>query len=421
MILSLLSLSVIRCLMSDALLDELEHKAVLYFWERSNEKNGFTRDRAVNSDQPGDAGVASCAAVGFALAAYPIGVERYWVSRKEALERTRLTLRHLNADWPSSHGFLYHFIDPFTSARQWNCEVSSIDTSICLAGVIVAEQYWHDPQVSREARAFEKRIDWKWMLTDGGKEPAAVHFSMGWSPEHEFIPNRWNHFDENKMLYIQAYGFSSITTAGWDKIERPLVHYKGVDVITGGPLFMHQMSESFYDFKGKRDRLGFSYSVESRNAALANRQYCIENPLKMKSYGPSFWGLSACDTPTGYAANGAPGWIHDDGTITPTSAVASIQWLPTEALEFATTMRSDHPQAWGRYGFPNGYNPTKGWVDKEVIGIDLGMMLLAIENTRTGMPLKLSMSHPAITRGFERAGLHKIKGADSGPLHMSAK
>lgn len=405
----------------ERLFDDLEHRAVNFFWERSNPENGFTRDRSINSDQPGDPGVASCAAVGFALVAYPIGVQRKWLERTQALERTRITLRHLNTDWPSSHGFLYHFVDPKTAAREWNCEVSSIDTSICLAGVMDAEQYWHDPQVTQEAKRFEKRIDWKWMLTDGDTKPNAIHFSMGWSPEHGFIPSRWDHFDENKLLYIQAYGLSDVTTAGWDKIQRPIVQYKGLNLITGGPLFMHEMSESFYDFKGRRDRLGFNYAVESRNAALANRLYCIDNPKKMNAYGPDFWGLSACDTPTGYSANGAPGWIQDDGTITPTSAVAAVQWLPKEAASFAEAMRRDHPDAWGRYGFPNGYNPEKNWTDKEVIGIDLGMMLLAIENTRSGLPISLSMSHPAVILGFDRAGLRRVPDADKGPLQTSPK
>lgn len=403
-----------------ALLDDLQHRAVQFFWDQSNPENGFTKDRATNANKPDEHNVASCAAVGFALVAYPIGVEHRWLARADALKRTRTTLSHLNTTWPGSHGWLYHFVDYKTGARQWNCEVSSIDTSICLAGVLAAEQYWKDPEVSREAKAFEKRIDWKWMLTNDGAMPNAVHFSMGWTPERGFIDARWDHFDENKLLYIQAYGLSDITNAGWDQTKRPLVRYKGLDLFSGGPLFMHHMSESFYDFKGRRDRLGISFSVESRNASLANRQYCIDNPKHMKDYGPQFWGLSASDIPGGYTANGAPGWIQDDGTITPTSAVAAIQWIPQEAVSFATAMRREHPAAWGYYGFPNGYNPTKSWIDTDVIGIDLGMMLLAVENTRSGLPVKLSMSHPAVIRGFERAGLRKVKGADQEPLQLQS-
>ena len=399
----------------EALLDELQKRAVAFFWEQSYPKTGFTKDRAANDvAKPAPNEIASSASVGFALVALPIGVERKWLGREEALERTRLTLRSLLAKWPNEHGWLYHFVDWKTGARQWNCEASTIDTSILLAGVQAAERYWRDAEVSRDARAFAKRIDWNWALTDGGASPEAVHLTMGWKPEEGFLKARWENFDENKMLYLQAYGGSKIRTDGWDRMKREPVTYKGLDMIRGGPLFMHQMTESFYDFRGMRDRLGYSYAVESRNAALGNRQYCIDNPKGFKAYGPDFWGLSACDFPGGYNAFGAPGWIDDGGTITPTSAVASVIWLPKEAASFAENMRANHPEAWGRYGFPNGVDPTQSWVGPDVIGIDLGMMLLAIENHRTGMVWKLTKGHPAIKDGYRRMGFRKD--SDEGPL-----
>ncbi|CAN5371680.1 glucoamylase family protein [soil metagenome] len=404
-------------LAADPLIDDLQHRAVTFFWEQSDPTTGFTKDRAANdAAKPAPNEIASSASVGFALVAYSIGVERKWLDRKDALARTRTTLRHLVSDWPHEHGWLYHFVDWKTGARQWNCEASTIDTSICLAGVIAAERYWKDPEITRDAQAFIRRIDWKWALTDNGAKPDESHFSMGWTPEKGFIVSRWENFDECKMLYVQAYGLSDVRTDGWDKIKRQPVVYKGFDMITGGPLFMHQMSEAFYNFRGMRDRQGYSYEIESRNAALGNRQYCIDNPKGFKGYGPDLWGLSACDFPGGYNAFGAPGWIQDDGTITPTSAVASIQFIPKEAMSFAEAMRRDHPEAWGRYGFPNGYNPNQKWVGPDVIGIDLGMMLLAIENHRTGLPMKLSAANPLIGKGMQRAGLRKASDANEEPL-----
>lgn len=406
-------------LAEDPLLDDLQHRAVRFFWEQSNPKNGFTKDRAANdASKPAPNNVASSASVGFALVAYPIGVQRKWLDRKQALARTRTTLAHLLADWPQAHGWLYHFVDQTTGKRAWNCEASTIDTSILLAGVIAAKRYWKDPQITRDADALAKRIDWKWVLTDGGARPDEKLISMGWTPEKGFIDNRWglHDFDECKMLYVQAYGLSDVRTDGWDAMTRDVVHYDGLDAITGGPLFLHQMSESFYSFRGMRDRQGYSYAVESRNAALINRAYCGDNPKGMKDYSKAFWGISACDFPGGYNAFGAPQG-PDDGTITPTSAVASVQWIPQEALAFAHAMRRDHPEAWGRYGFPNGYNPGHDdWVGPDVIGIDLGMMLLAVENARTGLPMRLSASAPEVKRGMMRAGLRPAKDAESGPL-----
>jgi hypothetical protein len=389
------------------LLDDLEHRAVRFFWEQSNPANGFSKDRASNKDGVDEHTIASCASVGFALASYCIGAERSWLTRQEALERTRVTLSHLNSDWPQHHGWLYHFVDWKTGARQWNCEVSTIDTSICLAGVIDAEQYWKDSEVTDEAEKFIHRIDWNYMITDDGGKPKSLTICMGWSPERQFIPSRWDNWDELKMIYVQAYGLSDVSTDGWAQINRPPVLYKGIYLITGGPLFMHEMSESFYSFKGQRDMLGYNYWVESKNAAMANRQYCIDNPKNFAAYGPNFWGLSACDVPGGYDAEGAPGWISDNGTITPTSAVASIQFIPDKAISFADAMRHDHPEAWGRYGFPNGYCPNQKWVDPDVIGIDLGMMMTAVENVRSGLMTRLSSQSPIVKRGMERMGFVK--------------
>jgi hypothetical protein len=241
---------------------------------------------------------------------------------------------------------------------------------------------------------------------------------MGWKPEDAFIKARWTGYSEEKMLYIQAYGFDkTLDRGGFDRTNRERHDYGGYEVLSGGPLFMHQMSESFYNFGNLRDRRGYNYWVETRNATLANRQYCIDNPKGFDAYGKNFWGLSACDTPDGYQAVGAPP-SEDNGTITPTSAIASMPYTPQESKAFAEAMRRDHADAWGRYGFSNGVNPTKKWVDPDVIGIDLGMMLCGLENYRTGMVWKLSKSSPNIKAGFERAGFREAPGSNMGKLQV---
>lgn len=399
----------------EPLLDELEHRAVRFFWEQSHPETGLTKDRATNFATSEDRPVASIASVGFALTAYSIGVKRGWLSRAEARSRTLLTLKTINTVLPNEHGWCYHFIDWKTGARMWNCEASTIDTSIMLAGMLVAQQFWHEKAIDTLVNAFVKRLDWEWMMTDGGKKPNERTICMGFRPEEGFLNARWQAFDECKMLYVQGYGLSDISTEGWSRITRESVNYKGLDLIRGGPLFMHQMSESFYNFKDLRDPLGYNYWVETKNATLANRQYCIDNPKGFKMYGPGFWGLSACDYPDGYNAFGAPGWINDDGTITPTSAVASMPFTPKESLEAAERLAVDCPKSVGRYGFSNGINPTRSWTGPDVIGIDLGMMMCGIENYRTGFVNQMSHSHPAIKRGFDRVGFKSSKG-DAGKL-----
>lgn len=405
-------------LTGNALLDELERRAVDFFWNESNPETGFTKDRATNFAENDQHTVASIASIGFALSAYPIGVERKWLDRQKALDRTRLTLAHILSDAESSHGWYFHFIDWKTGRRQWNCELSTIDTSIMLAGVWVAQQYWKDPQVDRDAQAITKGMDWQWFMKEPGGKSEGIFLNMGWKPESGFLDGNWAGYDELLMLYIQGYGASNITTDGWDKIGRKPISYDGHTCLSGGPLFMHQMANGFYDMSERRDRQGYSYWVSTKEATLSNRAYCIDNPKHFDAFGPNFWGLSACDTPSGYNAIGAPPDTNDDGTITPTSAIASLEYTPKESMAFAESMFANHPGAFGRYGFSNGVNPSKSWVGPDVIGIDLGMMLVGIENYRTKLIHRLSMSHPLVQRGFERAGLIVVPGSNQGPLKV---
>src|SRR5579862_3527216 len=147
---------------TDAMLDDIEHRAFKFFWEQSHPQTGFSKDRATDFQPNDDHTVASCASIGFALIAYPIGVERHWIDRKAAYDRTLLTLNRLNTLYPNEHGWLYHFVDWATGARMWNCEASSIDTSICLAGMLEARQYWKDKSIDGQVDKFVKRMDWNW-------------------------------------------------------------------------------------------------------------------------------------------------------------------------------------------------------------------------------------------------------------------
>ncbi len=394
----------------------LSQRAVSFFWHQSNPITGFTKDRATNFKSGDDHPVASCASIGFALSAYVIGTHHHWLNRHAALSRTRLTLSHLLTTYPRDHGWFYHFVDWKTGKRAWNCEVSSIDTSILLAGVMVADRYWHDPAVHSFAKKIEDQIDWQWMLTSGGTMPNSTSLDMGYIPEKGWIPARWDSYCELTMLYIQGYGFDSKLPAScWKLVRRPVINFDGIKAVAGGPLFMHEMSQGFYDLKNKRDEVGMDYWLNTRNAALINRAYCIQNPNHFKDYGPNFWGLSACDTPTGYSADGAPQG-PDDGTITPTSAIAALPYTPTQSMEIMRSLLKNHADALGRYGFSNGINPTKDWNGPDVIGIDLGMMLVGIDGWNDGLIHKLSSEDPIVQKGMRRMGFHFVKSNPNAPL-----
>lgn len=400
----------------DPLLDKLSHQAFDYFWQQSHPQTGLTLDRANNFEElPRKDHIASIAATGFALSACAVGAERGWIDRDLALERVRKTLRFAaDKDNLRHRGWFYHFMDWETGDRAWMSEVSSIDSSIFLSGMLLADRYFRDPQVSRLSRRILDRVDWRWMLTDAGAKPNSLFFSMGYHPERGFIEARWDSYNELAMLYVQAYGaYPAMPKESWNSWRRPEVEYEGLAFLAGGPLFLDQMSHVYVDFEGRRDGLGFDYWVQGRNHALAQKKYCQINPLGFEGYGGDIWGLSACDGPDGYRAYGAPVWTEDDGTLAPAATVGVVLFDPKVAVNAAHTFADRYPETLGRYGFVTGFNPTRDWQSPDAIGIDLGQMMLAIENYRDGLPHRIFMSHPVVKRGIERICLKKTM---EGPL-----
>ncbi|MBS1714561.1 MAG: hypothetical protein JST30_09525 [Armatimonadetes bacterium] len=398
-----------------AFFDDLSKKAVRYFCEQSGPQTGFTLDRERNQNgESGGYNVASIASTGFALSAYAIAAERGWMTRKEAVSRVRTTLRSVQERAPKEHGWYYHWLDWKTGERQWQSEVSTIDTGIFLCGMIVAEQALRDKEVTARSGQILKAVEWKWALTDGGARPAERFIGHGWKPETGFLESRWAGYCELPLLYVLAYGgYPDMPQDSWAKIKKPIVTYRDREFFVGGSIFLHVMSHVFVDFKGLRDPEGFDYWVSSRNAVLANRDYCSDNPKGMKGYSSKVWGLSASDGPEGYRAYGAPGWIDDDGTLAPSSTVACVMFAPDQAYEGASAIRAAYPRTLGRYGFTIAFNPTKDWQSPDVIGIDLGQMLLAVQNAKDDIVHKWFMSHPLVKKGVARIGLRATKEGDA--------
>ena len=393
-----------------ALLSDVSHRAFDFFWNESSAPYFFTKDRAPNSagGKAKEKTPASIAAVGYALSSNAIGAHRGWVSHKAALDRTIKTVENVLAKAPAYKGWYYHFFDPANGERMWNCEVSTIDTSLLINGLMVAEGYFKSPKLTRLASELYGRMDWTFMLTDNGTKPQEKFFTMGWKPEEKFLNSRWNDYNELMHLYVAAYAlWPGMPKESWDKWDRHPVEYKGVHLLRGGPLFLHQMAQGFYDFEGRRDRLGYDYWVAGRNGTLAQRLYCIENPLKMAGYGENIWGLSACDNPDGYGAQGAPVDVTDNGTLAPVSATASVLFTPRESIAATEAFVTRYPESYGRYGFATGINPGKKWQSQDVIGIDLGQGQLNIENYLDGGPHKWMMSQPRVMKAFRIIGLKK--------------
>ncbi len=390
-----------------------------FFWNEANPDPaspgfGLVRDR----DAPSSA--CSIASVGFAFAALAIGAERGWVERPAAEARAAGALDTLLERSPVEHGFLYHFLDMASAGRYRRSEASVIDTALCVAGAMAAGEYFGG-RVRDLAERLYRRVEWPWY-----RDPASDRFRMGWWPERGF-DGSWKGSDEQLLMYVLGAGSPAHPVPGtmWYAVERPRGSWAGGPPFvhsSTGSLFTHQFSHAFVDFRGTVDRDGIDWHANSTAATLSNRRYCIDDPEGFRTFGPDSWGLTACDGPRGYcgsygappAGDGTRRPFANDGTVPPCGALGSFMFTPDESAA-ALAHYAGVPGLQGRYGLRDAYNldVDPPWYGRDVIGIDKGITLLAIENHRTGLAWDLVSRNPWVRAGLERCGVRR--GARGGP------
>ena len=387
---------------SGAFLDSLEQSGIHYFVKAADPKTGLVSDRAF-SEGGVSSPVASVAATGFGLTALCVGVQHGWLTRQAASDQALRTLRTLLYDVPTEHGYYYHFIDKTNGHRAWQSEVSSIDTALLMAGVLTARRFFDDPQITACATQIYDRVDWPWMLN--GKDM----LSLGWSPEKGFIQERWSDYCELMILYLLGIGSPThpLDAACWRAWKRePVLDYKGKHFIASPPLFTHQYSEAWFDFRGQAD--GYAdYWVNSLLATQANREFCMEYRAKCPTYSDTMWGASASDCKGGYGAWGGPpqSGMAPDGTVVPCAVAGSLPFDAANCLLTLRHMRDAYgSKVWGQYGFVDAFNPMTGWKAADVLGIDVGISVIMAENSRTGGVWKWFMSNPEAQLAMKRAG-----------------
>ena len=391
----------------EQLLDDIQRGAFEFFWNESSAKTGQTKDRALAAGNDARK-MSSIAATGFGLTALCIGDRRGYRSPNEIRERVRTTLRFLAHDLPNVHGFFYHFIHIETGARWENVELSSIDTSLLLCGVLMARQYFADQEIKDLATKIYERVDWPWML-NGGKT-----FSMGWKPESGFLDARWEHYCELMMIYLLGIGSPThpVPPSSWDAWTRPVIRYQGMDFISGNdPIFTHQYSHAWFDFRKKHDAYA-NYFENSVKATKAHKLFCLSLRDRFPDYSDELWGISASDYVNGYTAWGGPppqGPI--DGTIVPCATGGSLPFLFEDCIRVLRTLRGRFgKRVWSKYGFVDAFNPLAQWTDADVLGIDLGITMAMAENHRTGFVWEQFMKNKEMRDGMERAGFKSEKG-----------
>lgn len=395
----------------DALLEDLSKRSFLFFWEQADAATGIVRDRSRTDGTPVEGGgrnVGSIAAVGFGLTGLCIASERRWVSPADAVARTRSTLHFFAERIDHEHGWFYHFINLSTGKREWNSELSSIDTALLLAGVLTARRcFEHDAEIPRLADAIYRRVDFQWMLAG---DPRLL--SHGWKPESGFLTGRWDHYCELMILYLLAIGSPThaIPADSWHAWRRPVTTFEGQSYVGGpDPLFVHQYSHAWVDFRGWREREA-PQTDWWRNSVIATRvhkAFCLRLAREFPGYTANVWGITASDSRKGYVAWGGPP-RHEaiDGSVVPCAAAGSLMLAPDITVPAVREMRQRFgDRIYGRYGFADAFHPGDGWVNPDVIGIDLGITLLSAENLRTGRVWRWFMQNTEIPSAMERAGL----------------
>ncbi|SMQ95455.1 glucoamylase family protein [Xanthomonas fragariae] len=429
------------------LFSDIERRTFQFFWDTANELNGLSPDRFPSRP------FASIASVGFALTAYPIGIENGWVSRNQGIDRTLTTLRFFRdarmgpqrTGRAGYKGFYYHFLDMQQGNRydSW-VELSSVDTAMLMMGVLFTQSYYdgEDPrekEIRQIADMLYKRVDWRWL------QQRAPLISMGWFPESGFIDHDWMGYNEAMMLYILALGSPThgVDPDAWTSWSRTYNNdwgvYQGQEYLSFGPLFGHQYSHVWIDFRDIQDHYmrehGIDYFLNSRRATLAQRDYAIDNPMKWKDYGENVWGLTAGDGPQNtsqdyrgeqrqfrhYSSRGAGLRENfDDGTIVPSAAISSIVFAPEVVIPATEEMHKRYGDfLYSSYGFLDSFNPSfnydiplktgrmvpdRGWVASDYIAIDQGPILAMISNYQNEFVWNVMKKNAYIRSGLERAG-----------------
>lgn len=385
----------------NSFLDELEQASFRLFWENAHPRTGLVRDVIVPGANEINS-VSSIAATGFGLTALCIGAERGWVNRAEALERAKTTLRFLHNEMPHKQGFFHHFVDWQNGQRSWRSEVSSIDTAILICGVLTCRQSFRDEEISDLAGKIYDRVNWKWLYGNG------PFLSHGWTPERGLLVSQWDSYSEHMMLYLLAIGANehAIPAESWNAWLRPRFNSASGDYIEApAPIFIHQYSHAWLDFRGQRDEHA-DYFENSQVATVAHRQFCIELGAQFRYYSENLWGITASESPRGYAVWGGPPRMGPiDGSVVPCAAGGSLPFAPELTLQTLRYMREQYQnQSWGRYGFKDAFNPRTKWTARRQVAINTGITLLMAENVRSGFVWQSFMKNQEVKSAMSKVG-----------------
>jgi hypothetical protein len=398
-------------------LEDLSRRSFQYFWEYTDPDTGMTRGRARADGEPYDAvrrDIGSIAVTGFGLAGLCIAADRGWVKAVDARTRVRNTMRFFLEHAPQEHGWFFHWMNVKSGQRtgvletsEKKSELSSIDTALLMGGILTARQYFrNDKEIYRLATQIYERMDFAWMLNG---DPLLL--SHGWNPEDGFLKARWAKYSEFTIIYLLAIGSPThaIPPESWYAWERNENLYGDYKFIGTSPLFTHQYSQVFVDYRNRRESRGtrVDWFENSVIATKAHRQFCMDLAKEFPGYSENIWGITSSLSATGYKAwGGPPRKANIDGTVVPCAPGGSLFIAPDICLPALRAMKERYgDKIYGRYGFADAFNPNNNWVASDVLGLDVGITMLAAENLRSGNIWKWFMANPEMPRALDQAGL----------------
>jgi hypothetical protein len=424
----------------ERLLEEIQRGCFQYLWNEVHPASGLVRDRRY-------AAVCSVAGVGFQLSSLPIGVERGWITRQQGQDRALSVLRTLSGrDDVRKFGVFLHFVDLESGGvlpgRQSEV-ASTIDHALFLAGALPAAEYFGG-EVATRINEMVEATNWKaYDVAEQG------FISMGWQPMQtslsgpgRFVPWNW-HFasDEELLVYFLAAGAPRPEFAGdphdYYRLERHVKRHDAMDPFVAswnGSLFTYTFAHLWIDYRALAADNPSTLGVEnprvdwfenSRRATLTHRQRCIEAADRFATLADDRWGFAPC---MGLNENGRRSYLvqslrpniddkdaWEGGTVAPYAAGSAIMFTPAESMAALRAFRGlkdddGEPIVWrdpavGGYGFADSFNLDQQHASDDNVAIDVGPMLLAIENVRSGLIWRLFMQHAVAKRAVERLGL----------------
>lgn len=403
----------------------VQQQTFQYFWDGAEENSGLARERfhADNVYPQNDKSTVTSGGAGFGVMALLVGIERGFITREQGRERLEKIVRFLEtAD--RFHGAWPHWwygetgkVRPFSPNDNG---ADLVETSFMLQGLLCVRQYFAEGNESEKKLAARidklwKEVEFDW-FRNGNQDVLYWH----WSPDLGWKMNFAVHgYNECLIMYVLAassptHGVpAEVYHQGWaenGKIKDTSsyggyklgMHYQG-NPPHGGPLFWAHYSYLGLDPRGLKDKYG-DYEEETRNQALINYQWCVDNPKKFKGYGKDNWGLTASYSVDGYAAH-APDSASDLGVISPTAALSSFPYTPEQSMAAMKHWYKDlKDKIWGQYGFYDAFSETANWFPPHYLAIDQGPAVVMMENYRTGLLWKLFMSCPEVKAGLTKLG-----------------